>query len=105
MVKDWKVNKPLSELSTTKRKEAVDMLTELHLFYLQTPMYANVWQRYNMKLPVLVVHMHSAPQCLPTCTINCGASSKEKRLASFAFLITQLINVCISISRGECQSR
>ena len=45
LVKDRKVNKPLSELSTTKRKEAVDMLRELHLFYLRPPMYASVWQR------------------------------------------------------------
>ena len=44
-VKDWDVKRPLQELSTDKKKEAVDMLTELHLFYIRTPLYVNLWNR------------------------------------------------------------
>ena len=44
-VKDWEVKRPLHELSTDKKKEAVNMLTELHLLYIRTPSYVLLWNR------------------------------------------------------------
>ena len=62
LVKPWQVTQPLEELSAIKRAEAVDKLMELHLFYLRTAQYAELWQRQYMIMKA--THMLEHIACL-----------------------------------------